>query len=87
MKNEVLVIDDNADIRFLICNILKEQDFKVLAERVNATFIQTGKINRTEVIDNIKSLGIIDVAVSINYSGVIADEIIDLWIKVAPESL
>ena len=57
----------------------KEQDFKVLAERVNATFIQTGKINSTEVIDKIKSLGIIDVAVSINYSGVIADEIVDLF--------
>ena len=26
MKSEILVIDDNADIRFLICNILKEKD-------------------------------------------------------------
>ena len=24
MKNEILVIDDNTDIRVLICNILKE---------------------------------------------------------------
>ena len=29
MKSEILVIDDNADIRFLICNILKEKDFTV----------------------------------------------------------
>ena len=29
MKNEVLVIDDNADIRFLICNILKEKNYLV----------------------------------------------------------
>ena len=29
MKNEILVIDDNADIRFLICNILKEKDYIV----------------------------------------------------------
>jgi two-component system nitrogen regulation response regulator NtrX len=27
MKNEILVIDDNADIRFLICNILKENGY------------------------------------------------------------
>ena len=26
---EILVIDDNSDIRFLICNILKEQNFEV----------------------------------------------------------
>jgi two-component system nitrogen regulation response regulator NtrX len=29
MKNEILVIDDNADIRFLICNILKEVGYDV----------------------------------------------------------
>ena len=29
MIKEILVIDDNPDIRFLICNILKEQNFKV----------------------------------------------------------
>jgi two-component system, NtrC family, nitrogen regulation response regulator NtrX len=29
MKNEILVIDDNADIRLLICNILKENGFEV----------------------------------------------------------
>ena len=29
MKNEILVIDDNPDIRFLICNILKEKDYLV----------------------------------------------------------
>jgi two-component system, NtrC family, nitrogen regulation response regulator NtrX len=29
MLKEILVIDDNADIRFLICNILKEQNFEV----------------------------------------------------------
>ncbi len=57
----------------------KEQDFKDLADGINATFIQTGKINSKKVIDKIKSLGIIDIAVSINYSGVIAAEIIDLF--------
>ena len=29
MIKEILVIDDNADIRFLICNILEEQNYKV----------------------------------------------------------
>ena len=29
MKSEILVIDDNADIRFLICNILKEKEYVV----------------------------------------------------------
>ena len=29
MLKEILVIDDNPDIRFLICNILAEQNFKV----------------------------------------------------------
>ena len=29
MLKEILVIDDNPDIRFLICNILKEQNFNV----------------------------------------------------------
>ena len=29
MNKEILVIDDNPDIRFLVCNILEEQNFKV----------------------------------------------------------
>ena len=29
MHKEILVIDDNPDIRFLVCNILEEQNFKV----------------------------------------------------------
>ena len=29
MLKEILVIDDNPDIRFLICNILEEQKFKI----------------------------------------------------------
>ena len=29
MLKEILVIDDNPDIRLLICNILKEQNFEV----------------------------------------------------------
>ena len=29
MKTEILVIDDNADIRFLICNILQENGYSI----------------------------------------------------------
>ena len=29
MHKEILVIDDNPDIRFLICNILKEKNFTI----------------------------------------------------------
>ena len=29
MKTEILIIDDNADIRFLICNILKEKGYDI----------------------------------------------------------
>ena len=29
MNKEILVVDDNPDIRFLICNILKEQNFNI----------------------------------------------------------
>ncbi len=29
MKSEILVVDDNSDIRFLICNILKEKDYNI----------------------------------------------------------
>ena len=29
MNKEVLVIDDNPDIRFLICNILKEKNYSI----------------------------------------------------------
>ena len=29
MNNEILVIDDNSDIRFLICNLLKDKDYVI----------------------------------------------------------
>ena len=56
-----------------------DQDFEKLAHQTGAHYIKTSKINSSEVIDKIKLLGVIDIAVSINYSGIIADEIIDLF--------
>ena len=53
MKNEILVIDDNADIRFLICNILTEKDYTVrsAANYDQAVFEINKKIPDLAVID------------------------------------
>ena len=54
MHKEILVIDDNPDIRFLICNILKEQNFDV---RSAANFNQA----EFEIKKKIPDLAIIDI--------------------------
>ena len=54
MIKEILVIDDNPDIRFLICNILEEQNFKV---RSAANFDQAV----LEINNRLPDLAIIDI--------------------------
>ncbi|MDC6481965.1 sigma-54 dependent transcriptional regulator [Pelagibacteraceae bacterium] len=54
MKTEILVIDDNADIRFLICNILQESGYSV---RSAANYDQAVK----EINTNLPNLAIIDI--------------------------
>ena len=54
MKNEILVIDDNADIRFLICNILKDNNYNV---RSAANYNQAVK----EIEKKLPDLAIIDI--------------------------
>ena len=54
MKHEILVIDDNYDIRFLICGILKEKDFIV---RSAANFSQA----MTEINKKLPDLAIVDI--------------------------
>ena len=54
MHKEILVIDDNADIRFLICNILKEQNFRV---RSAANFDQAV----LEINKKLPDLAIVDI--------------------------
>ena len=54
MLKEILVIDDNPDIRFLICNILKEQNFQV---RSAANYDQA--VN--EINKRLPDLAIIDI--------------------------
>ena len=54
MLKEILVIDDNSDIRFLICNILKEQNFEV---RSAANYDQAV----LEINNRLPDLAIIDI--------------------------
>ncbi len=54
MLKEILVIDDNPDIRFLICNILEEQNFKV---RSAANYDQA----TLEINTKLPDLAIIDI--------------------------
>jgi two-component system, NtrC family, nitrogen regulation response regulator NtrX len=54
MHKEILVIDDNPDIRFLICNILKEQNFEV---RSAANFDQAV----LEINKRLPDLAVIDI--------------------------
>ena len=54
MNKEILVIDDNPDIRFLICNILKEQNFIV---RSAANFDQA----ELEINKKLPDLAIVDI--------------------------
>ena len=54
MNNEILVIDDNSDIRFLICNILKEKDFII---RSAANYDQATR----EINKKLPNLAIIDI--------------------------
>ena len=54
MNSEILVIDDNADIRYLICNILKDNNYIV---RSAANFDQALNEIKTKLPD----LAIIDI--------------------------
>lgn len=55
------------------------EDFRMLAEEIGACFLSTSKINTPDVVAKISGLGSIDVALSINYSGIIEAEIISLF--------
>ena len=54
MKKEILVIDDNSDIRILICNILKDNNFNV---RLAANFAQA----ELEINKKLPDLAIVDI--------------------------
>lgn len=52
-------------------------DFADLAERLGATFFATPHIQ--EKFDSIRALGMIDIGISFNYTGVIPQDVIDLF--------
>ena len=54
MKPEILVIDDNADIRYLICNILQEKEYIV---RSAANYDQAVK----EINNKLPNLAVVDI--------------------------
>ncbi len=54
-------------------------DFEVLANKIGAKYIYTSQINSEEIIREIKSLGDIDICVSINYTGVMSQNVISLF--------
>jgi len=53
------------------------ENFKDLSQKLDAIFIQTSRI--VETINTIKSLPPIDIAVSMNYTGIIPKEVIDCF--------
>ena len=56
---------------------VKEQDFEKLAKEIKAKYLCTAKIKSQEALDLLNSVDEMDICVSVNYSGVIPDEIIN----------
>ena len=54
-------------------------DFKLLADENHAKFIYTPQINQDLIVEEIKKIEPVDIAVSINYTGIINDEVISLF--------
>jgi UDP-4-amino-4-deoxy-L-arabinose formyltransferase/UDP-glucuronic acid dehydrogenase (UDP-4-keto-hexauronic acid decarboxylating) len=54
-------------------------DFERLAEKIDAKYLYTSKLSSKESIDFIKKCKDIDIAVSLNYSSIISQEVIDLF--------
>ncbi|MDA9160922.1 formyltransferase family protein [Crocinitomicaceae bacterium] len=55
------------------------KDFEELASEIGAEYIYTPKINEEAILNKIEKLGEIDIAISINYSGIISNEVIDCF--------
>jgi len=54
-------------------------DFEALADELGAKFLLTSTLSSSENIAAIKQLGTINIAVSLNYSSIISQEVIDLF--------
>ena len=55
------------------------EDFEKLARNIGARFIYSPTLERTQIVDEIKEVGDIDIAISINYTGIISSRIISLF--------
>ena len=55
------------------------KDFEELAHEINAKYLHTSKLSLKENIEFIKECGYIDIAVSLNFSSIISQEVIDLF--------
>ncbi len=84
-ETALVLIENGFEIPLIITSkespeyLYTSKDFQTLASKYGAHFIHTPKINSPEIIAQIKSCGKIDIAVSINYSGIIENEIIHLF--------
>lgn len=58
---------------------IKANQFEDFAKENNALFIYTAKLDTPEVIAKMKSIGPMDLAISINFSGIIPQNVIDLF--------
>lgn len=80
-----LLIDSGHEIKLVVTSKempeykVTSEDYRILAESVNCPFIYTPRINESEIINQIKAIGEIDIAISINYSGVIGEDVINLF--------
>ncbi len=59
---------------------IKANDFSKLASKFNANFIKTGNLNREDIIGVVRKSGKLDIAISINYPGIISQKVIDLFL-------
>ena len=60
--------------------IKTSNDFENLAKKIGAKYLYTSKLSSKENIELIRSCGDIDIAVSLNYSSIISQEVIDLFL-------
>lgn len=56
-----------------------EKDFELKANEIGVKFLYAPKINTAENIDFIKQCGHIDIAISVNHTSIVQQEVIDLF--------
>lgn len=84
-ESALLLLKNGYEIPIIITSkeapeyLYTSKDFEKLAKDIGAKFVHTPRINTPEVIELIKSCGTLDISVSINYSGIIEDEVIKLF--------